>query len=256
MSISVAPVVHGNVSAPPEADSVVGGKFGSWRDNVATPLVLLSILALSGSVTALLASVVGMELFAKALVFFVASTSITMALVRIVATAFLRRPGVYSRRRHVGTCYAWNLIGFLGNTLLWFEVSSGMLPTMLRQLFYNLLGAKIGPGVVVVAGKIVDPWLVEIGADATVGEGAFLCPHVMTSSETLMLDRIRIGRGAVVGAHSVVMAGSTIGEGALVNAMSLLPVNTQVGAYEVWGGNPARKIGEMTRPRSFVSKRA
>ena len=44
-----------------------------------------------------------------------------------------------------------------------------------------------------------------------------------------------------IGVESVILKGVTIGRGAIVAAGSV--VTKSVGAYEIWGGIPAKKIG-------------
>lgn len=51
-----------------------------------------------------------------------------------------------------------------------------------------------------------------------------------------------IGRDVWIGAHSVVRKGVTIGDGAVVGACSL--VTKDIPSFEIWGGVPARKLGE------------
>jgi acetyltransferase-like isoleucine patch superfamily enzyme len=53
---------------------------------------------------------------------------------------------------------------------------------------------------------------------------------------------IRVGNDVTIGAHSVVLAGVTIGDGALVATGAVVRKGTQIGAGEVWGGVPARRI--------------
>ncbi len=57
---------------------------------------------------------------------------------------------------------------------------------------------------------------------------------------------VRIERSAFVGLNSVVMPGVTVGEGAIVGACSF--VNSDVPAYKIAVGTPARVIGERPRP--------
>jgi len=45
-----------------------------------------------------------------------------------------------------------------------------------------------------------------------------------------------------IGAHSVIMPGVTIGRGAIIGAASVL--TKDVGEYEIWAGIPAKKMGD------------
>lgn len=53
---------------------------------------------------------------------------------------------------------------------------------------------------------------------------------------------VKIGHGAWVGAQTVILAGSAIGEGTVIGAGSV--VKGIIPPFEIWAGNPARKIGE------------
>lgn len=55
---------------------------------------------------------------------------------------------------------------------------------------------------------------------------------------------IRIGNGVWIASNVTVLKGVTIGEGAVIGANSV--VNSDVPAFEIWAGTPARKIGERT----------
>jgi hypothetical protein len=80
---------------------------------------------------------------------------------------------------------------------------------------------------------------------------ALILSHAITTRE-LVLGRVEIGKSAVVGAKTIIMPGVHIGEGAMVNAMSVVAPNTTIGAYEVWGGNPAKKLHGLPRPATTV----
>lgn len=62
---------------------------------------------------------------------------------------------------------------------------------------------------------------------------------------------VSIGNDVWIGAHSVILSGVTIGDGAVIGAGSV--VSRDVGAYEVWAGNPAqfvkRRFDEATSAR-------
>lgn len=53
---------------------------------------------------------------------------------------------------------------------------------------------------------------------------------------------VTIGKNATIFAGGIAM--SDLGEGACLAANGFLPRNTPIPAYEIWGGTPARKIGE------------
>ena len=55
---------------------------------------------------------------------------------------------------------------------------------------------------------------------------------------------ILIGKDALVGCNSVLLPGASLQEGAILGAQSLL--KEVIPAWEIWGGVPARKIGERS----------
>ncbi len=137
-----------------------------------------------------------------------------------------------------------------------------------RLLILRLFGAKIhGRPFVHGRASIQQPWnlilhhraclgdkavaysldVIEIGADATVAQEAYLCTgtHDFTSPQlSLQTGPIRIGRGAFVGARSFILPGVTLSEGCIVGAAAV--VTRDVAAFSIVAGNPARPIG--TRP--------
>jgi len=54
---------------------------------------------------------------------------------------------------------------------------------------------------------------------------------------------VKIGRGAFVGAQSIILKGVTIGAGAVVGAGSV--VSRDIPEWEIWAGNPARFIRKV-----------
>jgi acetyltransferase-like isoleucine patch superfamily enzyme len=82
-------------------------------------------------------------------------------------------------------------------------------------------GAKIGPHV-------------NVGHNVDVGEDVLISGHSQIGGGA------RIGRGAVIWQSAVVANGVTVGEGAVIGMAAA--VRKDVGAGEVWAGNPARKL--------------
>ncbi len=55
----------------------------------------------------------------------------------------------------------------------------------------------------------------------------------------------RLGRGVTIGANATLVCGHNIGAYAFIGAGAV--VTTEVHSYELWVGNPARRIGWMSR---------
>jgi virginiamycin A acetyltransferase len=58
--------------------------------------------------------------------------------------------------------------------------------------------------------------------------------HPATKGDVVIGNDVWIGHGATI------MSGVTIGDGAVIAAKAVISKN--VGAYEIWGGNPAKLI--------------
>jgi hypothetical protein len=231
--------------------AVPAKRFMGWKDLVITPAVELALIAVSLVCTFYVGSVFELGLFAKTVFFYVVLIAWTIFALKIIRVIHPLKEGVYSYDDDALTCYVWNLHAFLCITNLSLHYINGLLPPPLRKLFYILLGAKMGKGIISIGGRLVDPNLISIEENAMIGDDALLTPHAYarTSSDVLILGRIEIKRGAIIGAKSIVMPGVTVGENSMVNAMSLVAMNTKIPPNEIWGGNPAVKLAEMAIPR-------
>ncbi len=160
---------------------------------------------------------------------------------------------------------------FLGLPVLRCSIlpSSGLRVGLLRWF-----GARIGRGVVIKPGvRVKYPWhltvgdsawigedvwidnltTVEIGPHACVSQGAYLCTGNHDWSDPafgLRLGPIRIGPGAWVGAHAVLLPGTEMGAGAIAAAGSVAG-GVLVSAM-IYRGNPAeawkgRKMGQLEK---------
>ncbi len=92
---------------------------------------------------------------------------------------------------------------------------------------------------------------IVIGADCLISQFCTLVSanHAL-SRRTKMRDapsgggatNITIGDDVWLGANCVILPGTVIADGAVIGAGSV--VKGAIGAYEIWAGNPAHKIGE------------
>lgn len=90
----------------------------------------------------------------------------------------------------------------------------------------------------------------NIGDNTLIGANCYLLTnqHRFASREIPIRDQgydcapLNIGEDVWIGANCVLMPGVVIGKGAIIGAGSV--VNKSVGAYEIWGGVPAKKIKE------------
>jgi acetyltransferase-like isoleucine patch superfamily enzyme len=112
----------------------------------------------------------------------------------------------------------------------------------LKNYFYRLVGIKVGRDVSVGLMAMFDPFFPHL---ITIRDNAIIGYHSTILAHEFLVDgwatgQVIIGRDAMIGANSTVLAGVEIGEGAVVSACSL--VNCDVEARSTVGGVPAKKI--------------
>jgi acetyltransferase-like isoleucine patch superfamily enzyme len=141
------------------------------------------------------------------------------------------------------------------NALAWIKIGPG---TELQRLCRISIGEEdsleprltIGSRVFIGQGahlSVMRP--MTIGDNAIIGANSYLLTnqHRFESREIPMRDQgykcepLVVGEDVWIGANCVIMPGIEIGRGAIIGAGSVL--TETVGPYEIWGGIPARKIG-------------
>jgi acetyltransferase-like isoleucine patch superfamily enzyme len=121
-------------------------------------------------------------------------------------------------------------------------------PSAFAQLFYWLMGMKIGRNVTINSTAIADPSLIEIEDDATIGGSASVLAHYAQGGY-LVIAPVRIGAGATIGLRAVIMGGVEVGAKAKVLASSFVLPNTKIPPGETWAGIPAQRI-ELSRDKT------
>jgi len=118
-----------------------------------------------------------------------------------------------------------------------------ILLTPLANLFYRLMGAKLGKNVQINSKFCADISLLEIGDESVIGGHATVICHSFERNR-LILKKVKIGKKVVVGLNSVILPGCEIGDGALIAAGSVLGKNTKVEPRSVYCGVPAESSRE------------
>ncbi|WP_432383020.1 acyltransferase [Duganella sp. P38] len=119
-------------------------------------------------------------------------------------------------------------------------IRTHFIPVPLQRLVYLALGARLGANTYS-AGALLDPPLTRIGSNTIIGHDAVIFAHVIEGAR-LELKAVTIGNTVTIGAKAVVMAGVCIGDNAIVSTGAVVTKDTRIGAGEIWGGIPARRI--------------
>lgn len=119
-------------------------------------------------------------------------------------------------------------------------------------------GLTLGPNVYLNDGFFIDPshcHLITIDEGAVFGPSVTLLAHDASSLKLIgktKIQAVRVGRGAFVGARSIMLPGSEVGDGSILGAGSVLL--TRVPPGEVWAGNPARRICSVAEYRAKLEQ--
>lgn len=86
---------------------------------------------------------------------------------------------------------------------------------------------------------------IEMGLNSTLAQGAYICTGTHDFDDPnapLKTASITIGADAFIGLRAIVLPGVTIGIGSLIGAGAVVTRDTD--PWGVYGGNPARRIGD------------
>ena len=125
-------------------------------------------------------------------------------------------------------------------SVAYFQVFNG---TPFKNLFWRLLGVRLGRRVFDNGCFVTERTLVAIGDDCMLNAGSKIQCHSQEDG-TFKSDRITIGAGCTLGVGALVHYGVLLGEGAVLAADSFLMKGEEVPEGARWGGNPAREIRE------------
>ncbi|MFL2947130.1 MAG: acyltransferase [Candidatus Poseidoniales archaeon] len=116
-----------------------------------------------------------------------------------------------------------------------------MVPSFIGDIYFRMMGVKIGKGAQINSGSINDAYMVEIGEKTVIGGDAVINGHLFENNG-IHLAKVKIGSRCLIGTHAQVNPGCIIGDGAVIASKAVLPKHTEVPPGEVWGGIPAKCI--------------
>lgn len=107
-------------------------------------------------------------------------------------------------------------------------------PSPLLNMFYKLMGMKIGKGVIINTTNISDPCLIEIDDYVTIGGSVHILAHYGQKGY-LILAPVKIGKGANIGLKASIMGDVHIGENATVKPHVAVLPKTRIEDNEIYG---------------------
>ncbi len=109
------------------------------------------------------------------------------------------------------------------------------------NMYYRMMGARVGEGVMINSKYVHDMSLLEIEDGAIIGGEAAISCHAAEKGY-IVLSKVRIGKGALIGQRSILMPGVTVGAGAVVAAQAVVLKDEVIPPGETWVGIPAHKL--------------
>lgn len=122
--------------------------------------------------------------------------------------------------------------------------------TPLMNLYYRLMGAKVGYGCIIDTPLCVAYDLVTIGSDTCIGSETQLLGYRIEDG-MLRVGRVDIGRRCFVGTHSALGLDTRMGDDSRLGDLSLLPDGTEVPPGESVRGSPAER-GDVPVPEVVI----
>lgn len=116
-------------------------------------------------------------------------------------------------------------------------------PTPVNILFYRMMGMKIGKGVHLNTTNISDPCLIELEDHVTVGGSAHLIAHY-ASKGYIIVEPVKIKKGATIGLKATVMGDVEIGENAAIAPHEVVYPKSRIPANRRPGDSPNSKNQE------------
>jgi acetyltransferase-like isoleucine patch superfamily enzyme len=116
--------------------------------------------------------------------------------------------------------------------------------TFFANLFYRIAGCRFGKRVYLRGFMLLDPYLIEIGDDVTIGGQTDISAHLFEGG-SLILERVKIGSGTLIGAHCYISPGVTIGRRCVIGLRSYLRRGTTVPDGSVYTSLAALPIRRM-----------
>ena len=124
------------------------------------------------------------------------------------------------------------------------------IPSPICNAYYRLAGAKIGKGVQINTINLNDPSTVTIGDKVVIGGRSVINGHLVEKGQ-IVLARVKLEAGCLIGAGSTIQPGVRIGKGAVIATNGLVGKWKDSPDGEVWAGLPVKKIKESSKRKGI-----
>lgn len=134
------------------------------------------------------------------------------------------------------SAYSLNTIAWMYHNsltyLVRYTVLDFIVPSPIGNLFFKLMGMKIGKNVILNTSNISDPCLITLEDYVTVGGSASIMAHYGMKGY-LIIDKVHIKKGATIGLKASIMGDVVIGNKATITPHSIILPKTRIADNEV-----------------------
>jgi acetyltransferase-like isoleucine patch superfamily enzyme len=117
------------------------------------------------------------------------------------------------------------------------------------NLFFRIIGAKIGKNASINTWYLNDAYLLSIGDNVVIGGKSDISCHTFEKGH-LLLQPVKIGNNSLIGQQCYISPGVTIGEHCIIGQRTLIRKNTEVPDKSViltLAGLPLRAISRLEK---------
>lgn len=128
---------------------------------------------------------------------------------------------------------------WLAQQLEGITASQYLIGSPLMNIYYRLMGAKIGKNCYIATELMGCFDVITIGDNTSIGADSELLGYKVENG-WLKIGNVTIGNNCFVGANAVLSINTELGDGSRLDDQSLLPANTSIPAGQSYLGSPAR----------------
>lgn len=123
--------------------------------------------------------------------------------------------------------------------------------TPFNQMYFRLLGCKIGKNVFINTAGLHDAYLLELGDNVVIGGKADITCHIFEAGY-LILSKIKIGNNVLVGSHTLLQPGVTIGQNCSIGIYTHLRKNTTIPDGSIIGAVPGMPMRSLVKLEKLI----
>ncbi|MEJ2294223.1 MAG: hypothetical protein P8Y23_05585 [Candidatus Lokiarchaeota archaeon] len=169
-------------------------------------------------------------------------SSVMIAKIFLIFANLIHTPkqGIFTRNKEDKDYCYWSLRAIIKKWPVW----------LIRQLslpFFEIVAYKIFGIQTSFSNALDNAWVdcefVKLGKNIRVGQGSLIMSNIIVDDK-LIIKEVNIGNNVIIGAHALILPGTIIGDNSIIDSNGLTNMNQKLDSDTVYGGNPAKKLGD------------